>query len=418
MTTSVDCPVCGKRVPWTRDSRWRPFCSDRCRTIDLGDWAADRLGADALELARMLKALALALTARKEEFYRVSSWTGATKTDHWIEIPLFSFNEVDYGVQVHLNRNTVQITDGATGYHRMVFADGTWLETDMIVFSAGIRPRDELARQSLLALGARGGIAIDDHCRSSDPDVYAIGECASWNEQTFGLVAPGYDMARVAARHLAGEAGAAFAGADMSTKLKLMGVDVASIGDAHGKTARSRNYQYVDERKQVYKKIVVSEDGQFLLEIDPNTLRGTVQRSEAAVEGARAAGDKGAARFDDLFHVPFGRHLGPDRQEIDDHVGLGLAQDADDIGGGARRGTTSARSACPATGRRAASRSRPCASNWPCGPSWAPALSWSMRTRPGRWSPRCTPTLYCCLRPRQIQWPTPCTVRDSRSRRT
>lgn len=171
----------------------------------------------------------------------------------------------ELGVRVHTGRNTVDITDGATARHRMVFADGTWLETDMIVFSAGIRPRDELARQSLLALGARGGIAIDDHCRTSDRDVYAIGECASWNEQTFGLVAPGYEMARVAARHVAGDANAAFAGADMSTKLKLMGVDVASIGDAHGKTPHSRNYQYIDERKQVYKKIVVSEDGKTLL---------------------------------------------------------------------------------------------------------------------------------------------------------
>ena len=169
------------------------------------------------------------------------------------------------GVQVHTGRNTLEITDGATARHRMVFADGTHLETDMIVFSAGIRPRDELARQSVLALGPRGGVAIDSHCRTSDHDIYAIGECAAWNEQVFGLVAPGYDMARVAARHIAGETDAAFVGADMSTKLKLMGVDVASIGDAQGKTPGCRSFQYVDERKQVYKKIVTSEDGKTLL---------------------------------------------------------------------------------------------------------------------------------------------------------
>jgi nitrite reductase (NADH) large subunit len=169
------------------------------------------------------------------------------------------------GLHVHTSRNTVEIVDGATARHRMVFADGTYLETDMIVFSAGIRPRDELARQSLLALGPRGGVAIDSHCRTSDRNVYAIGECASWNEQTFGLVAPGYEMARVAAKQIAGQDDAAFTGADMSTKLKLMGVDVASIGDAHGKTPKSRACQYVDERKQVYKKIVVSEDGKQLL---------------------------------------------------------------------------------------------------------------------------------------------------------
>ena len=169
------------------------------------------------------------------------------------------------GVHVHLSRNTTEITDGATARHRMVFADGTWLETDMIVFSAGIRPRDELARQSVLALGPRGGVVIDSACRTADPDVYAIGECASWNDQTFGLVAPGYDMARVAARHIAGQADVQFVGADMSTKLKLMGVDVASIGDALGKTPHCKTFSYTDELRQVYKKIVVSPDGQQLI---------------------------------------------------------------------------------------------------------------------------------------------------------
>lgn len=169
------------------------------------------------------------------------------------------------GLQVHTQKNTLQIIDGETARHRMVFADGSHLEADMIVFSAGIRPRDELARASGLNLGPRGGVEIDSECRSSDLDIYAIGECAAWNGQTFGLVAPGYDMARVAARHLAGQDDVAFVGADMSTKLKLMGVDVASIGDAHGKTPGSRSFQFSDEIAQVYKKIVISEDGKRLL---------------------------------------------------------------------------------------------------------------------------------------------------------
>ena len=170
----------------------------------------------------------------------------------------------ELGVAVHTQKNTLEIVDGEGAAHRMVFADGSHLETDMIVFSAGIRPRDELARQCGLEVGPRGGIVIDNGCRTSDPDIYAIGECALWNGQLFGLVAPGYEMARIAARQLAGEA-AEFAGADMSTKLKLMGVDVASIGDAMGNTAGSRAYQFTDERKQVYKKIVVSECGRHLL---------------------------------------------------------------------------------------------------------------------------------------------------------
>ncbi|MDB5911467.1 MAG: nitrite reductase large subunit [Ramlibacter sp.] len=168
------------------------------------------------------------------------------------------------GVGVHTGKNTVEIVDGTGARHRLLFADGTHLECDMLVFSAGIRPRDELARQAGLALGPRGGIAIDDHARTSDEDIYAIGECAAWNGQVFGLVAPGYDMARVAARHLAGEP-ARFNGADLSTKLKLMGVDVASIGDAQGRSPGSRSFQFSDERKQVYKKIVVSSCGKKLL---------------------------------------------------------------------------------------------------------------------------------------------------------
>ena len=174
----------------------------------------------------------------------------------------------ELGVSVHTGKSTQRIVDGDTAAHRMEFADGSVLETDMIVFSAGIRPRDALAREAGLAIGARGGIAIDDACVTSDGDVYAIGECAAWNGQTFGLVAPGYDMARTVARALLAEEGIdspKFAGADMSTKLKLMGVDVASIGDAHGATAGSRSFQFSDERKQVYKKIVVSECGTRLL---------------------------------------------------------------------------------------------------------------------------------------------------------
>src|SRR3546814_10989868 len=88
----------------------------------------------------------------------------------------------------------------------MKFADGSELETDMIVFSAGIRPRDDLARAAGLAVGERGGIVVDDACRTSDPDIYAIGECALWNGKIYGLVAPGYEMARVAAAHISGDA--------------------------------------------------------------------------------------------------------------------------------------------------------------------------------------------------------------------
>ena len=169
------------------------------------------------------------------------------------------------GVHVHTGMNTKEIVAGTERAHRMVFADGATLETDLIVYSAGIRPHDELARAAKLAVGERGGIVIDDQCRTSDPDIYAVGECALWNGRVFGLVAPGYQMAEVAARHIAGEADARFPGADMSTKLKLLGVDVASIGDALGTTPGALDYVYTDPLKGVYKKLVVSGEGKRLL---------------------------------------------------------------------------------------------------------------------------------------------------------
>ncbi len=173
------------------------------------------------------------------------------------------------GVTVHTGKNTLEIVDGAGlgvgGRHAMKFADGSQLQTDMIVFSAGIRPRDELARVAGLLRGERGGILIDNQCKTSDPDIWAIGECALWNGKIFGLVAPGYDMARLVAAQIKGTATTEFTGADMSTKLKLLGVDVASIGDAQGATPGSLSYLFNDDVAGVYKKLVVSADAKTLL---------------------------------------------------------------------------------------------------------------------------------------------------------
>jgi nitrite reductase (NADH) large subunit len=169
------------------------------------------------------------------------------------------------GVSVHLSRGTQSITPGSEYRYRMNFAGEEFLETDLIVFSAGIRPQDAIAKQCGLELGPRGGVAIDSQCRSSDPAIYAIGECAAWNGGIFGLVAPGYQMARSVATQLCGEDSEPFMGADMSTKLKLLGVDVGSIGDAHGATAGSRSYRFIDEANASYRRLVVSADGKQAL---------------------------------------------------------------------------------------------------------------------------------------------------------
>ncbi|UZJ44069.1 nitrite reductase large subunit NirB [Marinimicrobium sp. C6131] len=169
------------------------------------------------------------------------------------------------GVSVHTGKNTKEIIEGEECRYRMNFADGSHLETDMVIFSAGIRPRDELAKQAGLAMGERGGIAINNHCQTSADNIYAIGECALWNNQIFGLVAPGYQMAKIAVEHIQGRTEQSFTGADMSTKLKLLGVDVGSVGDALAMTPGAQSYTYSDGVAEVYKRLIVSEDGKKLL---------------------------------------------------------------------------------------------------------------------------------------------------------
>ncbi|MCE3026555.1 nitrite reductase large subunit NirB [Salinicola sp. DM10] len=168
------------------------------------------------------------------------------------------------GVGVHVDRATREIVAGEDHRYRMDFTDGTWLETDLIVFSAGIRPQDRLARECGLAVGERGGVVIDDTCVTSDPAIFAIGECALWNGRIFGLVAPGYTMARTVAGCL-DDVCEPFSGADMSTKLKLLGVDVGSIGDAHATTEGSVSYRFIDEAGHGYRRLVVSADGKRAL---------------------------------------------------------------------------------------------------------------------------------------------------------
>ncbi len=167
------------------------------------------------------------------------------------------------GVQVHLNKNTKEIL-GNGKVEGMAFADGAELDVKMVVVSAGIKPRDDLARSCGLMVGQRGGVVVDDDLRTSDPNIYAIGEVALHGTMIYGLVAPGYEMAEIAAANVLGQS-RQFKGADMSTKLKLMGVDVASFGNcfADDKTAKAITYE--DPFKGSYKKLLFNHDGTHLL---------------------------------------------------------------------------------------------------------------------------------------------------------
>ncbi len=165
-------------------------------------------------------------------------------------------------IQVHLSKATTNIKGGET-VTGMEFKDGSELDVDMIIVSAGIRPRDDLARDCGLEVGERGGILVNDQLLTSDPDIYAIGECALYNNFIYGLVAPGYTMADAVATQLVGGE-ASFTGADMSTKLKLIGTDVASFGNIEPQ-GEHKNITITDPHSGVYKRLILTEDGKHLI---------------------------------------------------------------------------------------------------------------------------------------------------------
>jgi nitrite reductase (NADH) large subunit len=170
------------------------------------------------------------------------------------------------GVSVHLGCELERVL-GTHAVSGIRMRDGNELPVDLLLVSAGIRPRDELARASGLRIGARGGIAIDDDLATSDPRIFAVGECASHAGSVYGLVAPGYQMAAALADRLCGGS-AQFRGGDLSAKLKLLGVDVASVGDAFADERDDKRAQSVifeDRVRGVYQKLLLSEDGSALL---------------------------------------------------------------------------------------------------------------------------------------------------------
>ncbi|HEV3003114.1 MAG TPA: nitrite reductase large subunit NirB [Pirellulales bacterium] len=167
------------------------------------------------------------------------------------------------GVRVYLNKSTKEVT-GNGAVAGLVFNDGERLDVEMLVVSAGIRPRDDVARECGLALGERGGVVVDDALRTSDPRIFAVGEVALHRGTIFGLVSPGYEMAEIAAANFCGDE-RAFSGADMSTKLKLMGVDVASFGRHEAPPDEARALTYEDPFGGVYKKLLFSHDGSRLV---------------------------------------------------------------------------------------------------------------------------------------------------------
>jgi nitrite reductase (NADH) large subunit len=170
----------------------------------------------------------------------------------------------ELNIGIHLNKAT-QYIDGENSITGMMFANDELLKVDMLVISAGIKPRDELARVSGLEVGERGGVLVNNQMQTSDSHIYAIGEVALYGGMIYGLVAPGYEMADVAAEQILGGEKTMRETIDMSTQLKLIGVEVASFGDPFIENTAVTAIVYENKFNGIYKRINVTKDGKTLL---------------------------------------------------------------------------------------------------------------------------------------------------------
>ena len=216
----------------------------------------------------------------------------------------------DLGIEVHTGRAAAEVLlhpDGRVA--GLGFADHPDLDADMVVFAAGIRPRDQLARDAGLEVGERGGVVVDDRCATSATGVFAIGEVACHDGRVYGLVAPGYAMAETVADVLAGGS-RRFTGADLSTKLKLLGVEVASDGDPH---ADGAEVVVADPVAGLWQKVVLGDDGAVL---------GAVLVGDSSPFARLAACARGELAVPDVLEVLRPGGEAPGGADLPDGVGV------------------------------------------------------------------------------------------------
>jgi nitrite reductase (NADH) large subunit len=167
------------------------------------------------------------------------------------------------GVHIHLQKATTEILGGDGPVTGLAFKDGSTLDCDMVVISAGIKPNAEIGHSA--GLTVERAIVVDNHMRSvDDMNIYVVGECAQHRGRVYGLVAPLWDQAKVFAQHVTGQnTDAAYHGSKLATKLKVMGVELASMGITEAVEERDETIQFTEAKRGTYKKLIV-RDGRLV----------------------------------------------------------------------------------------------------------------------------------------------------------
>ena len=238
------------------------------------------------------------------------------------------------GLHVHLQKATTAVLgdEQVTG---LAFDDGSMLECEMLVIAAGVRPNVDLAVGAGLTV-KRGILVGDDLACEGAPDVYAIGECAEHRGRVYGLVAPLWEQAQVLADRLSGRnPRALYVGSKASTKLKVAGVDVASMGEKDPAEEDDEVVSYAEPSRGVYKKLVVRN----------NRLVGAIVIGDGAMvpsllrvysESTRVPDDRAELLFRAMAVAPAQPQAVPDAALICNCNGVTKAQIIEAVLGGAR----------------------------------------------------------------------------------
>lgn len=165
-------------------------------------------------------------------------------------------NLEDKGLKFLMGSSTSEIL-GDKQITGLRFKDGSVIDTDLLVMAVGIKPNVSLGQEA--GLGCERAILVNDNLQSQDPNIYVVGECAQHRGIAYGLVAPLFHQATVAAHHLAGLETEAYEGTVTSTMLKVTGIDLFSAGEINAKES-SNELIYRDLENQTYKKLIISDD--------------------------------------------------------------------------------------------------------------------------------------------------------------
>lgn len=229
----------------------------------------------------------------------------------------------DRGIAVRTRMRTTRLdADDSGAVTALEFQDGTFQRADIVLFTVGVRPRDELARNAGLGVHAQGGVIIDERCATSDPHILAIGEVACFDDRAVDSTAGAHSTAEVAAERMCGGV-TRFTGHEVHVQRTIAGVDIVSFGEPWAASPGAVDVVTLSRSGGVYRKLVLSDDAQTLLGgilVGDTSGHVAFRRAVGARLRGEVAEELGRTARDDGGTIPVCIHIGVSSRELRDVI--------------------------------------------------------------------------------------------------